>query len=396
MGSKESKPIIINTQPKSLACSADIPPPPSLDKVSNLKSGPQIAPRAVFDTRYTWKNGEIGQITIAFNANSGAWSWLGNSSSDGNPSMNLGWTDPPLEDFEIDGYVFSKDLYANEFRLGCLIYPCNVGDTIQTSDGRTLECMGSNNVCVEGWEPGSVVLHEFGHALAMYHEHQNFIDGNPLVFDLDGCTLFSLSQNKGVCDPCTQAYCRKLCFSDERRPVWCGNTNYCPSSSGTCNVNEQISSSCQADINEARDDAQTNVLNRYECTDTNCPYEGSFFDPDSVMIYSISDYMLTEDSPNPTKTNYKLSSTDIAWLSRMYPINNTNPPQIKIQFDGGQDWQRYWVKKVVTEKISPHVGIMFTFDLEGDPDTGEGGGSTSFLWIVLAVLFVVLLISMIP
>lgn len=335
-------------------CSADIPPPPVQLKRDNISS------TAVFNTTLVWKPGDIGTISISFNPNSGAWSHLGKESNSNRPSMNLGWVDAPLESFSQDGYTFDISQYIDTGRNYCQTTSLCSTDGAELYDSNNVKYICKNGIaCIQDFEPGSVILHEFGHALGMYHEHQNYLDnGNPIVYDIDGSTLFSLSQQYGPDDMCVQTYCSKMCYSDAVRPYFCNNN---------CDKNAIVSPSCESKWNYARDLATTNVLERYECTDSNCPYKGSTYDNNSVMLYQVDDYMIKPNNQgvrdNPTKPNFHYSDSDKEWLGIMYPIDNNNPPKITIEFLDGEDWQKYWVKKMVMEYLKPCVGIDFIFNL---------------------------------
>lgn len=336
-------------------CSAIIPPPPSLTKSNH------IASTAVFDKTLTWKPGMVGEIKISF-SDQGAWSCMGTQRPCSNDpqNMNFEFCDPPLDTFTQDGYTFDKNLFINEDRNYCN----NQG--MCSYDGQTLPTTGGTYVCKNGiacntnYDPGAVIIHEFGHALGMYHEHQNYLDGNPIVYDIDGATLFSLSQSNGANDSCVQDYCAKMCYEPGVKPIFC-NPNR------GCEPNVYIDSYCQSKLDKARASANNNVLNRYECTSTNCPYEGSSYDNKSVMLYQVDDYMIKPNADgeriNPTDSNFSYSNTDKEWLSLTYPKDVVNPPKLKIEFLDGMDWQKYWVKKVVMEKLSPCVGIDFEFNL---------------------------------
>ena len=78
-------------------------------------------------------------------------------------------------------------------------------------------------VCPSEYVPGGTVLHEFGHALGMQHEHQNYLGGNVIEYDTDGATLFMLG-NSGVYDEnCVQDLCTKLCLDESIRPDFCNS-----------------------------------------------------------------------------------------------------------------------------------------------------------------------------
>lgn len=348
------------------ACDADVPVPQKVVRNGNIASS------AVFENNWVWRQGSSGEITITFDAN-GAASYMGSQANQVSPpSMLLGWVDAPLSGtFDMDGFNFTFDATC-EHRNGCSkscygeCCPgyCTPGSTAN-SEGNDYTCFnindsGSGYYCSSNWTPGGVVIHEFGHALSMGHEHQNFLNGEPIKYDSEGATLNAMMGLLGLSsnDPCVQTYCKKLCLEDGVRPSFC--------QSG-CDPNISIDASCQSKINSARQLADNNILNKYECTDSNCPYSGSLFDPDSVMIYEVPDYVIEPNAQgkrvNPTYENYQFSATDKAELQMRYPLDSNNKPQIRVRFQDGPDWKKYWVKKVVKEMIEPFVGIDFLFDL---------------------------------
>ena len=254
--------------------------------------------KAVFLKSAIWDASASNTITITFGSNGcqgcssgAAWSNIGSQSNTQVPSMNLGFIDPPMMDFTMDGYTFK---YA-EFKDATRNY-CN------------------STSCVAGWKPGRTVLHEFGHAMGMFHEHQNDVAGdNPFQFD----------KQKVV------EYYQSIGFT----------------------------------LDEATQMAQVNVIDRYECTSANCPYAGSQFDKDSIMIYPIDKNWLVPGTLDSwvNKSNFEYSSMDKVWLSKMYPMSSSPKPTVTVKFLDGADWQKYWVKKMVTEGLSPYVGVNFEF-----------------------------------
>jgi hypothetical protein len=65
---------------------------------------------AVTETKKLWRAGDRGTITITFGdypcsgcTKNGAWSTIGNESSETQPSMNLGFIDQPFDSFEWNG-----------------------------------------------------------------------------------------------------------------------------------------------------------------------------------------------------------------------------------------------------------------------------------------------------
>ena len=300
-------------------CSANIPPPKE-----------SVGYSAIFDRQLTWKGGDVGNIMISFQPKGSAYSMLGRQSNLVSPSMVLGWTDPPLESFSQDGYRFDIGLFRDEFRN---YYPN------------------------AGWKPGGTVIHEFGHALGMYHEHQNYLDGNPLVYDEDGVTLFSLHQMelRESRLECTPQWCSRMCFPDDIKPYYCRNDG----------CSSFVSNVCLNKWGEAREEAEVNVLEQYSSPDL---YQGSSYDPNSIMIYRVSDYMIKPNEEgeriNDTKNIvYEFSEKDKEWLGNVYPLTASSKPRINVGFVDGRDWEKYWVKKVVKNRIEPYVGIEFVFDL---------------------------------
>lgn len=99
------------------------------------------------------KEGQSCDIRITFDDNLGCYSLLGKESLDKNStdygeSMNLGWLDAP-------GMNGSKTNGSGSFKF--------FGEIIKVGSGN------HNN----GNEIGATIIHEFGHAIGMIHEHQN-------------------------------------------------------------------------------------------------------------------------------------------------------------------------------------------------------------------------------
>ena len=310
-----------------VACTADVPVPPKT-KNKNI--------RAIFEKKYVWPQGSNGTISITFDT-TGASSAMGTNSNNGDPSMKLGWIDPPLESFEMDGYTFAPDI-TNEKMSGCSITSCEPYST--TEDTTCVVSDDPDRICDNNYIPGGTVLHEFGHALGMRHEHQNYLGGNVIEYDIDGATLFMLKdgvQKKYYDQVCLDDFCTKLCLDESIRP------DFCPDS---CNKKLEPSTVCNTQWDDAKESAQGNILDKYECTEDNCPYEGSDFDPDSLMIYNVADYMIKPNTDgkrvNPAKKNYQYSEKDQEWLSRLYPVDSVNPPTINVVFNDGEDWRKYW------------------------------------------------------
>ncbi len=270
---------------------------------------------AVTMTDALWKPGDKGTITVTFGGYAcdgcspdAAWSQIGNHSSENSPSMNLGFIDPPYTSFMLDGVSYTAP--ANATRNYC---------------GKS-----GPGSCTTGWVPGATVIHEFGHALGMLHEHQNNLSGsNPIEL------------NK----PQVVAYYNCIGMGE----------------SG----------------------AATNVLDTYSCSPgQTCNYAGTKFDPDSIMLYYLPSAWIQGCTPhqnlsdcntilssqtcgkNPTKPNFKLSQEDIGWLKQQYPLNSNDPPIITVKFvdPNPEPWKVAWVQKTVTETYGSILGIKWIFD----------------------------------
>jgi hypothetical protein len=263
-----------------------------------------IKNQALFYESKIWKtNSQNNDITLTFGTypceSCGTdkinWSVYGTDavkSQSSIPSMNLSTLDPPfMPYFTYKGITYGIPNTQNQNRYGC---------------GTTEESCGSN------WEEGSTVLHEFGHALGMIHEHQNFINSDP--FEFNTTTVY---------DNCYKWY------------GWDEATTY------------------------------HNILKPYTCNNNSCPYEGSDFDPESIMMYSLPSSWIK--SGIRYDKNYTLSVKDQDWLQTMYPLNATPKPRVNIVFLDGEEWKKKWVEKMVMDKIQPHVGIDFTFNKEAPP-----------------------------
>ena len=114
-----------------------------------------------------------------------------------------------------------------------------------------------------GWFDVATVIHEFGHALGMIHEHQNPF-GKPIDWNVDKVYKWAAE---------TQGWSKETTFS--------------------------------------------NILSKYNTSLLN----GSAFDANSVMLYFFPSE-LTNDNRG-TQQNFKLSKTDIEWLLKNYPTKNS-------------------------------------------------------------------------
>ena len=284
---------------------------------------------AITMTDAIWKPGDKGTITITFGgygcdgcSPDAAWSQIGNHSNDNYPSMNLGFIDPPYTSFMFNGKSYTAPASATRNYCGT------------TGPGS----------CTSGWVPGATVIHEFGHALGMLHEHQN---------NLENASPIELNKPQVV------AYYNCIGMGE----------------SG----------------------AVTNVLDTYMCkAGETCNYAGTKFDPKSIMLYYLPSAWIQGCTPysnlndcngllaafqkcskNPTKPNFVLSSEDIGWLQQQYPLNSTDPPEITVKFidQNPEPWKVAWVQKMITETYGKLLGIKWIFDTDrilGSPTSAPG------------------------
>lgn len=117
------------------------------------------------------------------------------------------------------------------------------------------------------WFDVGTVLHEFGHALGMIHEHQN-------------------PRN------------RKIKWDKEKVYSWAKKTQ-----------------------GWSKDDTDKNILDAYNIDHIN----GSDFDPLSVMLYFFPGSLTTDN--NGTQQNLRFSGTDVLWISKMYPRDDGISPE---------------------------------------------------------------------
>jgi hypothetical protein len=283
---------------------------------SELKDSNQsLVFSAITLTNTIWRQGKKGTITITFGSNGcsgcspdAAWSFIGNQSNSKNPSMNLGFIDPPFNSFEFKGKTYKVPLSAT--RNYCA-----------TSNNQSKKCRENpskeNCGCNPNWVPGATIIHEFGHALGMLHEHQNNLsNSNPIKLNKENVKKYYRNQGMG----------------DEG--------------------------------------AFTNVLEMYGCSTTkNCKYTGTKYDKKSIMLYYLPDDWIIGN--NPTYANFVLSDEDKGWLTNIYPKNTTNQPEITVKFIDPypEEWKMAWVEKVVTETYGPLIGVKWIFENKSNKKT---------------------------
>ncbi len=255
--------------------------------------------KAIFQQDAVWKKGSKGNITVTFGTNScsgcstdASWSMIASESNNSNPSMNLGFIDPPFKDF-----VYNKKTYPyTDFK-----------------DATRNWCSDQKTDCDTNYGGGGCTcLHEFGHAMGMLHEHQN--------------NLFN---------------------------------------SNTIKLNKTKVIEYYNSIGLGQEGAYTNMLEIYDCSKNKglCNYDGSKFDPDSIMLYHLPDDFVI--GTNPTKGNFKYSKLDKEWLTKKYPlsVSASEQPFLTVKFidKNEKPWKQAWTTKNVTEFLCPLVGVRFRF-----------------------------------
>lgn len=175
-------------------------------------------------------------ITITFKLSYGAYSYVGTDclQKQTPETMNLGWVDPP------------GNLYGGKFTFNGIEYEVPPG-----------EARNGNAV-------GGTVLHEFGHAIGLIHEHQN-PTGSTIQWDIEKV------------------------YQEFSGP---------PNNWGKAQIDH-------------------NILNKYDETQLNTTQ----FDPKSIMLYFFPPYLTTNGVG--TQANFQLSDTDKKFIEEQYPVNES-------------------------------------------------------------------------
>jgi len=118
------------------------------------------------------------------------------------------------------------------------------------------------------WIDAATIMHEFGHVLGMVHEHQN-PNNNPIEWNIPAVDAWAKS---------TQG--------------WDKETTY------------------------------RNIVQHYNVNQIN----GSKYDPNSIMLYFFPARLL-KNGEKGTKINEQLSSTDVIYISKMYPGGTLTPEE---------------------------------------------------------------------
>lgn len=121
------------------------------------------------------------------------------------------------------------------------------------------DCLNEKGTTMNlGWVDCPTILHEFGHTLGLFHEHQN-PRGSSINWDKE--TVYKWAKD-------TQGWDKET--------------------------------------------TDTNIFNHYDLNLTN----GSVYDPLSIMLYFFPDY-LTKNNKG-TRINSRLSATDVLWINKVY------------------------------------------------------------------------------
>lgn len=236
-------------------------------------------------------------IRITFSIPNQAWSMLGSESLQvpkNQPTMNLGWLDNDTQ--------FGSEQFKNT---------------------------------------GQVVLHEFGHAVGMIHEHQSPL-GDPLKWNKDVVYEELLRTNGWDRQMVDQNMFKKY-----------GDYQLCEDAKAIENVEErniQIENFCQGEL-----------------------VNGSKYDPTSIMHYFFPQSWILEGQPIPVNTTY--SENDKKWIRQYYgePVPDTPTEVILKNVTEAVEETKDSVDKKIIE--TPIMTSVFIF--------------TSSL--VIMVLFIVLL-----
>jgi hypothetical protein len=312
--------------------------------------------KALFQKDSVWKSGTTGDIVLTFGDDKApgcspeaAWSLIGNQaikSLKDNPkwpTMNLGFIDPPTMDDKKYGKSFTlgKDTFDQyKYMKATRNYCTSSGMTSCNADKSKYKNHKND------WVAGSTVIHEFCHALGMLHEHQN--------------NLFNSMAIQANSDDFVSGN-TKCTMPPQTSHSTCAPGEPCLDPAAVIKYYKQLTDNNYCD---ALDMAISNVLTRYSCKPEEgdkCNFEGSVYDPDSIMLYALPDSWIK--GPNPTYPNFILSCKDKEWLSREYPMSSTEMPAITVKLTdkNAEPWKFAWVQRTLIDNLLPLIGIVFIF-----------------------------------
>lgn len=307
-----------------------------IDKMPiNSKSGSQSA---LLNTSLVWnkKDNSKNAITISFDGDF-IWSYIGKDSIGKNPSMNLGFVDPPESNY-FKKNEFEVKLFNNKERNGIKILKAKYPDFVKRNGCTDMSCES-------GYKPGASVLHSFGHALGLYHEHKNSKE-NPIVFKtpkeirevmVNECKSYNCDYGRCAGKACEK--CKQKCINDTM----------------------------------SEDFIKTNLINKFE--ELKGFFESTIYDPSSIMLYPLKKEFIVKG--NPVNMNYTFSEKDKSMLMKYYPKNNgiiinvkfikkpkatmTNSLSFASDNEDQDYWKVCWVIYNVINVIVPIVDIEFKF-----------------------------------
>lgn len=283
----------MNTLASIKAC-VEKPAPGEENRISDMKNssnsmGDFSTQRAAFLTEKLWPS-DTPEITITFlpefRVNEPKWTpqnQLQNMRSQDGDSLTL---DPFVKDDDEYNKLTSMDKkdavkYIVESRISPILgIPlrftddpfANIKISFDTEGGAWslvgTDCLNSNTATMNfGWLDVATVIHEFGHALGLIHEHQN-PRGEPVDWNVP--VVHRWANTTQGWDP---------------------------------------------------DTTNRNIIDRYKLEQTN----GSDYDPDSIMLYFFPKELV--NSGEGTDGNRRLSWTDLVYISKTYPGGKLTPAE---------------------------------------------------------------------
>lgn len=251
-----------------------------------------------------WQPGDKAVISVTFGEyNCGgcdveaAWSLVGSESKGKEPSMNLGFIDPPFESFKFQGKEYNYNLFKDETRNYCKA--------------------GSIDSCNNGWTPGATVIHEFCHALGMLHEHQNNLF-NSNTIDLDQNAVIEYYEGIGMTE--------EDAVNNVLKRYDCKDIN---------------SKNC--DYVGSKYDPTSIMLYALPDSWLNKEYFKKHGNPTKP------NFVLSATDIEHLRTNYPIDSKGYPELTISY-VDSSVPL-----------WKQAWVQKIISENIIPIVNIGFRF-----------------------------------